>query len=317
MPNAKEKQIQLDVVVLPKVHNLSVSITVPFLASSESITLLLGNNPCENDDGRCSTLHRGAEEAALAFALYRAIKEKLMGSPLEVARCKVDHVSCAAHENNFVISWNTQGTGSALRKTIGVVLKALQPNALFSKYGYNMKILGGKTDRAEFNYLANKMIEGITKSIHFVAIGKIKADSDFSSLLKTAANKYVASSKSPASECTAPAKHPEYKQDFPKVNCSDGVAAIIVADYIHHQGFGIRICGKSITIYSGAWNSKRDALKKKDRIGAYVGSKYSKLKDHAGLFLAYMANSTSMGSGSAVLGTTKKIDPVAIILKNI
>ena len=317
MPSASIKQIQLDVVVLSKIYNLSVSMTIPFWASPESIALLWGNNPCENDEGRCATIHKGAEEAALAFSLFCAVKDKLMGSALDVARCKVDHVTCSAHENNFVISWNTQGTGSALRKSIGIALKALQPNALFSKYGYNMKILGSKTDRNEFNFVANKMIDGILKSIHFVAVGKIKSDSDFKNLLSSAANKYTSSSKTPANKCLAPVKHAEYKQDFPKINCEDGASAIIVADYIRHQGFGMRLSGKTIVVYSGSWNSKRDALKKKDRIAAYVASKYSKLKENAGPFLAYAANSSAMGAGRAILSVAKKNDTVSIILKNI
>jgi hypothetical protein len=317
MPGAKIKQISLDVVVLPKVHNLSVSLTIPFWCSPECIALLLGNNPCESDEGMCATLHKGAEESAIAYALFKLVQEKLCGSPLEVARCKVDHVVCGVHDNSFVISWNTQSTGSALRKTIGVTLKCLAPNTLFSRYGYNMKVLGGKSDRAEFNSVANKMIEGLTKQIHFVAVGKIKADSDFKGLLETAVNKYSSSSKSAASETKALAKHAEHKMDWPKLVCSDGAAAIILADYIAHQGFGLRLCGRQITIYSRSWGSKRDALKKKDRISAYVASKYGKLDKLAGPFLAYRANSSAMGSGSAVLSVSRQTKPTEVIAKNI
>jgi hypothetical protein len=317
MPNAKVKQISLQVAVLPKVHNLSVSVSIPFWSSPECIALLWGNNPCESDEGRCNTLHKGSEEAAIAFALFSLVREKLCGSPLEVARTKVDHVSCAQHDNHFVIAWNTQGTGSALRKTLGVVLKCLAPNALFSRYSNNIKVLGGKVDRAVFNYVANSMIDGISKSIDFVAVGKIKADSDFKGLLETAANKFISSKKSPAGDSSAPEKHSDHKPDFPQLSCSDGAAAIVVADYIHHQGFGLRLCGRHITIFSKSWGSKREALKKKDRISGYVAAKYDKLDDLASLYLAYRANSAAMGSASAIMNIAKKIKPSEIISKNI
>jgi hypothetical protein len=317
MPSAKLKNISLDIIVHPKVHNLSVSLSIPFTCSPESISLLFGNNPCESDDGRCNTLHVLSEESAIAFALFKLIQEKLCGSPLEVARSKVDHVVCAAHDNSFVVSWNTQGTGSALRKTLGVVLKCLAPNTLFARYSNNMKVLGGKANRTEFNYVANKMIEGLAKQIHFVVVGKIKADTDFKALLETAAKKYSSSSKSPAGESKAPEKHTEYKMDWPKLTCSDGASAVILADYISHQGFGLCLHGRHITIYSHSWNSKRDALKKKDRISGYVDAKYKKLGDTACLFLAYRANSVAMGAGSVILGVAKKIKPAEVIAKNI
>jgi hypothetical protein len=317
MPSAKVKQISLDVFVLPKVHNLSVSVTIPFWCSPECVAILWGNNPCESDEGRCNTLHKGSEEAALAFALFSHIREKLSGSPLEVARCKVDHVTCGAHDNEFVVAWNTQGTGSALRKTIGVVLKCLAPNALFSRYSNNIKVLGGKVDRAVFNYLANKMIDGINKSIEFVAVGKIKADADFKELLSVAANKYSASSKSGAGDTQAPETHSDHKGEFPLLTCTNGSAAIVVADYIHHQGFGLRLCGRHITIFTKAWGSKHDALKKKDRINGYVAAKYEKLDKLAGLFMAYRANSAAMGSASAISGIAKNTKPGEYLSKNL
>lgn len=318
MVKASIKQIDLDIVPLSKVHNISVSMTIPFGGvSAECVSILWGNNPCESDNGRCNTLHTGSEEAAIAFALYKLIQDKLCGSPLEVARCKVDHVSCKAHDGAFVISWNTQGSGSALRKTLGVALKCLAPNTLYTRYGYNIKNLGGRCDRSVFNHLANKMIEAINKQVHFVVIGKLKADIDAKGLLSTAANKFVASSKNASGDCSAPDKHTDHKHDYAKLSCSDGAAAIVVADYIQHQGFGLRIYGKHIFIYSSSWGSKHDALKKRDRIKSYVAAKYDRLGDLAGLFLAYSANASAMGTGSAILNVAKKIKPSDIISNNL
>lgn len=309
MISAKNKQIQLDVVVLSKAQNLSVSLTIPFWASGDALASLCSTGSCEINQ------HKGTIEAALAFALYTTIKEKMIGSPLEAARSKTDHVSCAVHNNNFVISWNTQGTGSALKKTIGVALKCLQPNSLFSKYSYGMKLLGCKIDRKVFNDVANKMIDSLNKHIHFVAIGKIKAD--IKDILHKVSTKYVASKKTTASKCAPPDKYPDNLQKYPQINCVDGAAAICVADYIRHQGFPVRICDKKITIYSNQWDSKRKVLSDKNRITAYVNTKYNKLDELSGLYLAYISNSEALGSGHSIIKLTQIKDPSMIIIKNI
>lgn len=315
MPSVKVKNISLDVIVLPKVHNLSVSVSIPFWCSPEYLALLMTNNPCESTKECPQQLHKGIEESALAFALFKLVQEKLCGSPLEVARSKVDKVSCNIHNDTFVIATNTQGTGSALRKVIGLMLKCLAPNALFSRYSHFVKLLGGKAGRPEFNYVANQMITGLAKQIHFVVVGKIKVDADFKGLLEVAAKKYVISSKSSAGESKMPEKRGEYKTNWPILNCSNGSAAIVLNDYISHQGFGTRLCGSKIIIFSNQWASKRDLLKKKDRITGYISTKYDKL-DAPNLFLAYVANSNCLGSGSSILGL-KSIKPSEVIAKNI
>lgn len=315
MPSAKVKNISLDVLVLPKVHNLSVSVSIPFGCSPEYLALLMTNNPCESTKECQQPMYKGLEESAIAFALFKLVQEKLCGSPLEVARTKVDHVCCNVHGDMFVISFNTQSTGSALRKTIGVVLKCLAPNTLFSRYSHFVKLLGGKASRPEFNYVANQMITGLTKNIHFVVVGKIKADADFKTILEVASKKYVSSTKSNAGESKIAEKRSEHKTDWPILNCTNGSNSIVINDYISHSGFGTRLCGNKITIFSNQWASKRDMLKKKDRINGYISTKYDKLES-PNLFLAYVANGNCLGSGNSILGL-KSIKPAEVILKNI
>lgn len=303
-----------------KVHNLSVSVSIPFEFSDESFYQIMNNNlTCREKDFEKCTLYSGAEEAAVAYALFELIRDKLIGSPLEVARSKVDHIAVHAHGNHLVIAWNTQGNQSSLRKTVGVVLKCLQPNTLFSRYSDNLKLLGGKPSRECFNHCANKLISGIEKGVHFVAAGKIKlaSSADKQMMQKsfdTACKKYVSSSKS--KDVHAPEKHPEYKSVYPELNCSDGASAIVVAEYIraNSNGMGVRVSDKYVSISSNSWGSKRDALKNKSRISAYVASKFSKLGDFAGLYAAYLANSQAAGIASSIV-KLEKINPKQAIEK--
>lgn len=317
-----KKNIRLQILPFAKVHNLSVSVSIPYNCSDHALDELMINNPgCHTKDSDKCVIYSGSEEASVAYALFELVREKLMGSPLEISRCKVDHVECQAHNGNLVIAWNTQGNQSSLRKTIGVVLKCLQPNALFSRYSDNLKLLGGKPNRECFNHCANKMIDAIEKNIHFIAVGKIKlkntADKQMmQKSFDTACKKYVKSSKS--KDVHAPEKHSEYQTSYSKLSCDDGSSAIVVGEYIraNSNGMGVKICGKYVYVYSNSWGSKRDSLKDKSRISSYVSAKYSKLGDFAGLYLAYMANSQALGIALSI-SKLEKINPKQAIEKNI
>ena len=304
-----EKNVQLDTVSIMKVQNLSVSLTIPFYCSPHSIGLLRAFNPC-----LAGEVYEGYHEGALAYSLFLLIREKLIGSAVDGSRSRVDHVVCAAHGNDFVISWNTQGTGTMLRKVTGIALGALLPNSLYSRYSYCIKLLGGKADRAEFDYLAGKMIDAIDSSVHIVAVGKINTNTDLKALLATAFGKF---SKSKKVSGKAPEKHPPHSEAPAALKCDTGASAIIVADYISHTVPMVQVCGKHINIFAGNWGSKHQSLKDKERIAKYCKVKFDKLGAEAGPRLAYTANSGAMGSGSSILAVAKKTDAKSAIVSNL
>jgi hypothetical protein len=317
-----KKNIHLKILPLQKVHNLSVSVTIPYKCSSYAFDQLMMNNlNCHSKDDNKCIVYSGAEESSVGFSLYELVREKLIGSPLEMARCKVDHVECKVHDDSLVLSWNTQGNQSSLRKTIGVVLKCMQPNSLFSRYNDNLKLLGGKPSRECFNHCANKLIDALEKNIEFVAIGKIKlVSTDDKKLMQksfdVACNKYVKNSK--AKNIHSPPKHSEYESNYPYINCSDGASAILTSEYIrtNSNGMGVSICGKKIIIHSNSWGSKQSALKNKARIKSYVEAKYYRLGDLSGLYIAYLANSQAMGTASNII-KLEKINPKEAIEKSL
>ena len=166
---SKLKNLTLVVGMCKKVPDIAVLMGLHYDCSKINLINLKTNNPSDE-------LLNGAESSALGYALFEAIRDKFIGSPLELARSRVSRVDCDSINGKFLISWNTQGSVSMLRKTIGLALSCLDPAKLYAKYAENMKLLGGKNDRDVFNYLANEMIDAIKKGIKVDVVGKINVD---------------------------------------------------------------------------------------------------------------------------------------------
>ena len=152
-----------------KVPDITVLLGIHYKCSKENLMNLKNNKPSEK-------LLDGAESSSLAYALFEAIRDKFIGSPLELSRSRVSRVDCDCINGKLTISWNTQGTFSMLRKTLGLALTTLDPAKLYSRYAENIKLLGGKNDRDVFNYLASELSAVIKKEVKIVAVGKIKMD---------------------------------------------------------------------------------------------------------------------------------------------
>ena len=269
---AKLKNVEICVAACKKMPDIAIIMGIHYKASKHCLSNLQSNTASD-------VLHNGAEQAALGFALYELVRDKFIGSPLELSRSRVSRVDCNALNGKFLISWNTQGTASMLRKTIGLALSTLNPPKLFSKYSENMKLLGGKVDRKVFNTCANDMIKAINKSVKFAVVGKIKIDKvKLKDLLGKAVKKQPKMSAPSAKEMTKAENHPEFKVEFPVVKVS-GIAAVAVADYIRNQsgGMGVDVYTDKVIVSNKSWETKAKSLKKADRIKNYVRQKYEKL----------------------------------------
>jgi len=278
----KLKDITLVVGQCSKLSDIAVIMGIHYDCSKNNLINLKTNNPTAD-------LLTGAEGSALGFALYEIIRDKFIGSPLELSKSRVSRVDCDSINGKLLISWNTQGSMSMLRKTIGLALSALDPPKLYSKYAENIKLLGGKNDRDVFNYYANEMIAAIKKGIKITAVGKIKIDSGkMKELLSKVENKQPKSETLPKGS-KAP-QHTDCICSYPSIKVS-GIAAIVIADYIRSKsgGMGVDVFTDSIVIYNNSWPSKQAILKKSDRIKDYVRQKYEKLGKDFPCILAYMA----------------------------
>lgn len=277
---------------------------------------------CSLEQLKCNTRQKqlctGVESACLGYALFELVKEKLIGSPLEISKTRVSNVRCNALNGKFMVSWNTQGSMSMMRKTIGVVLSCMNPHKLYSKYAENCKLIGCKAERSVFNKLANDMSSAITKGLKVVVCGKIKITAP---KLKDVLSKVI--KKLPKQETvkdtSSPPKHDEHKTDTPFVKAS-GIDAVAVADYISAKsgGMSVRVCDGKVFVFNQSWATKHKALKKANRINDYVRQKYEKLKGEFSCVFAYMAitrNYTDCCTAARIVKSKPTPSSVGALLK--
>ena len=249
------KNLQLVVGECRKMPDIAVIMGIHFDASPAALMKLDESFGFDNLQ-KSNCLYTGSEEAAVAYAFYEAVRNKMVGSPLEVAKSRVSRIQYSAMNKKFMISWNTQGSISMLRKTIGLALSVLNPHKLYSKYAVNIKNLGGNVDRTVFNHVANKFADAIKKGIKIAVVGRIKADvSKLKDLLaKVDKKQQKLSMEKPA---TKPSSHDNFTHTFPSIKTS-GLAAAITADYVRSQGMGVSVLGDEIIVYNKSFESKKN-----------------------------------------------------------
>jgi hypothetical protein len=299
----RNKNLSLVVGVSKKVPDIAVNMTFSFPGIAECC---LKSLLCNCSEGG-KPLMKGSAEAALSYALFETIRDKLVSSPLELSKSKVSNISCRSIGNSLSISWNCQGTGSSLRKTCGLAAGCLHPHKLFSKFSENIKFLSGKGgNKEEFMYCVKKMSENIKKGVQLVAVGKINVDDK---KLKDIMG--VISNKVPDMENlgsgTAPSfASAEESEEYPLIKCS-GVAAASVADYIRSNsgGMGVEVVNNGVIVYNMSWESKRKQLADTRRINDYVQKKYEKLGAEFPNLYAYFILTQGYANGDTVAKVIK------------
>ncbi len=301
-----DKGITLTVGISKKVADIAVSMTFTFPNIAECCLKGLMCNCADGGNG----VMNGSAEAALAYALFEAIRDKLISSPLELSKSRVSNISCRTIGGSLVIGWNCQGTGSSLRKTCGLAIGCLYPHKLFSKYSENYKFLSGKGgNKDEFIYCVKKMNEGIKNGVQLTAVGKINTDNN---KLKDIMS--VISNKLPALENLGSGVQPEYPKEksensaenFPFIKCS-GITAAAVADYIRTNsgGMGVDVTNNGVVIYNHSWKSKQKQLSENRRIKDYVVKKYERLGDEFANLFAYFILTQGYANGDTAAKVIK------------
>jgi hypothetical protein len=114
-----------------------------------------------------------SEEACLCFALYTTVNQALCGDPLAVSKTKVGSVKCGSHNGMFFINYNTKGTVSAVRKSIGMALKVLDPAKMNSAYSRLVKECGSSPSKESFAHVASAAASGIKSDLCITIVGNI------------------------------------------------------------------------------------------------------------------------------------------------
>lgn len=283
MVSEKLKNIELTVAPCKKLPDIAVIMGIHFDVCSASLFKLDESFSFDNMKG--NKVYTGSEQAALAYALYITVRDKMVGSPLEMSRSRVSRINYDAQEGKFMLSWNTQGSVSMLRKTIGLALSVMNPHKLYSKYAINCKNLGCKADRDVFNHVANAMADSIKKGIKIAVVGRIKVDNTkVKDILQKVEKKLP---KLTNIKGTKPPIYDKFVHEFPVIKVS-GIAAAAVADYIRSQGMGTTFIGNELIIYNKSFTTKKSTLKKTDRVKNYVRQKYEKLGTNFSCIFAYL-----------------------------
>lgn len=315
---SKKNAVLLTVSKCRKMPDIAVVLGVKYEANHASVQKLKDAFSFDNlQSNNC--LYTGAEYSALAYSIFMLIKNKMVGSPLELSRSKVSNIDCNVIGKKFLITWNTQGSISALRKTIGLALSSMNPHKLFSAYSVNIKNLGGKVDREVFNMVANKFASSIKESIKIAVVGKINVEKPkldemlskvISKLPKLSMEKSVKS----------PVKHEEFKHSFPSIKAS-GITAAVVADYLKSQKYSLSVLGDEIIIYDNKFTSKQKSLSDANRVKTFVKQKYEKLGDDLSCIFAYLCITQSLcdccAASSIAKSKVKPNDMISYIKKSL
>lgn len=305
---AKRKNVKVFFTPSRKVPDVAVVLSIKYNAGGLCLKKLQRNCPCQ-------VVCKGCHHAALCYAVYECVRDKVMGSPLELSRSRVSNIKCGSLGGDFVLSWNTAPTMSAIRKSLVLATSCLVPYKLYTKYADNAKLMGIKPDRAEFNGLVEGMGKSIKSGISIAIVGKARLDK--AKLQKLADKVYE---KTPAQKADTPRKKlpklEEHKSEYPSWEAK-GLGAALAVEFIQlkSNGMNMDLAGTKIQVYSRSWESKKKSLK--PRIKDYVDKKLKKMGAHLGGVLAYLIATQCHGSVETVKAASKvKVDKITDLIKS-
>lgn len=244
--------------------------------------------------GSCNCFPKGAEEAVLAYCLHQHINEVLSGDPAAFAKSKVAAVRCVCHNGMLSFSWNTKGTVSGVRKSLGIALKNLAPQKMYSIYSRVMKDYEskcnhkGSASREVFTQVAADMAAGM-KNINIGIVGNIRVDkAALEGMLDVLVGKYEVPQVSGNKE--KPSGHNACEHQGVEVKIT-GWQSFVFADFVQSRlkGIAITVCDKQLLlgIKQSVWDTQVTHMKPK--VAEFVKLKYGKIASGLGEIVAYIA----------------------------
>lgn len=276
----ENKKIKLHLKQYAKAIDVVCVVTMDLKADGCCVTKLASHA------AQCECFPQGSEEAVLGMALYLQVYRALCGTPAASAKSKVIQCSYHMFDNRLSFAWRTKGNGSAVRKSLGIVLRSLKPGRCASDYSTLIKQVGGRMDREAFNYVADQAIKSLADGIDVVVVGKINLPKDKAEQLIDIAGTKLAPGKVDGTK-RAPTEHTECSHPERTLFSSTGIHAVLLHQMIgaKEKGLPVVFCGKHLVmnIKPSVWNTKREKLK--DSVSSYAKAVYN-VKD-VGLMAAY------------------------------
>jgi hypothetical protein len=269
-----------------KTPECAVSVSFPAVIDGCSFSqLMTGRKTCSKGAANPA----GTEEACFCYALFLAVKSALCGTPLAMFKNRVNRVVCGFSGGQFFINWTTKGNASAVRKTISVALKALNPARMNSSYSAQIAALCS-VNKASFAYVGAQMATAIQNDLTIGIIGNCKMDKEkLTAIAEVAAVKRVA--EAPSGDKIKPSDHSECDHSHILEIAASGWSAALLSMYINFKipGATSRIHNKYVTLPIAPAKFPTLAAKLSNGIDDYTKNKIGKLGDLAGPVFAYHA----------------------------
>lgn len=279
------------------VGNVAVSVCFPMKVNGCALAKMGAGGP----DCGTNCFPSGTEEAAVCFALYLMVQQVLCGDPLATSKSKVSSVTCCGHNGLFSINWNVKGTVSAVRKSVGLALRVLNPAKMFPIYSRLIREMGDTPKKESFAYVASEAASAVKSDLLVGVVGNINIDkAKLDDMLEVLKKKHSVSSVEGSK--SKPSGHTECDHsDHAEVKTS-GWSSAVLSDYLRFKVRGLNpvLCDKHLLLPMK--QSTFDTLSKKIKPGvkAYVAAKYTKLEENLGVVFGYMTLSNGLLSACDV-----------------
>jgi hypothetical protein len=205
--------------------------------------------------------------------MYEAVKEKLMGSPIDQVKNSIIGMSTNYQNGHFIMSFSCGDDHAIVKKNLLALISKFTPLKYYAKYSHNIKLLNGKPDRAEFKYCAS-LLKDMKPQI-FIAQKTEMKESKFTTLVKAVNSKRPTFAEQKGTRPYSLSKR-QGNTTFP-MNTAPGYRAVFVKDYINSTGLPTAIHSGNVIVYNKPWNVNSKKITKK-HIDKFVKHKYSKIK---------------------------------------
>lgn len=292
---ANHRSVAMHVFPSKRLPNLTVNLTVDCECHPEAVAELR-----ELTNGAASSV-----VAAVAFATYLNVRDRLIGSAQSISKSKSGQVRMTCTGKKLAISWTTMGSLSALRKSVSLACAGLVPLKLF---GRTKQLTKGLT-RDVFEKAATNLAQHISKGITVVAVGRVALTPDatgrekLKAVVETVA-KYAPGSTSGSSKMPDDWSPPE---DGPsRIAFNSHLSAVLAYEYVASVlSRPVNVYGKHLAVH--VTSGERTKLGDSSRISTYIKSKYGKFQSaDLAAYVAYFVNVNGLTDADTLMAIINK-----------